>query len=120
MRNFGANFIQIPVPPDLVAYAALAGATAEAYDYPTGANIIRLSGVTTAAAGFGFAFNPISSAAQWPAADSTGTTASSSLLNIIVPAGESRMFQIPGGSTGFSLVSGTSGIVGIEYWKKGG
>lgn len=119
MRGFGAKFDQIPVLPDTVGQRVLAGGTGEAVDYPTDTDVVRLSAATTASGVYGFVFNPSSTAAAWPADDQSSTTASTG-LNIVVPPGESRIYQRPSGSTGFSLISGTSGIVSYEFWKRGG
>lgn len=105
------------LPPDTVGAAVLAAGTASTFDIPTGAGLMRLAGATTAGAAFAFALNYGTTGAQWPAASYQATTATSQ-LNQMVPAGGALMVQISTGSTAFSLISGSSGIVTIEFWKK--
>lgn len=107
----------IPVPSDSQAKFALAAATPQAADWPAGARIARLTGVTTLGAAYAFYFNDGSTKAS-SAADSSftsGTSQSSGLNSYIVG---SRDYQIPGTSTGFSLAAASSGIVSVEIWGK--
>lgn len=117
-RGYVASVQQVPGPPNTVA-AAMVSATGSALDYPSDADVMRLSGATTAGAALAFAVNLASTSAAWPAAASTATTATTG-QNIVIPTGESKIFRIPGDSTGFSLISGTSGIVTVEFWRAGG
>lgn len=123
MRSFGVwnPSHLIPVPSDTVGCAVLAANAGEAFDWPTGTNVVRLSGATTAGGAYAFVFNAGSTGATWPSSDSVGTTASSG-WNAMVPTGGSVMYQISStaSSTGFSVVSPTSGIVTFEFWKRGG
>lgn len=119
MRSFAARFDSIAAPPDTVATLALAGATGEAQDYPSNTDVVRVSASTTAGAAQAVAFNATSTGAVWPSADVAATTATTN-LNALIPAGESRVYRIPRGSTGYSAVMGTSGIVTFEFWKVGG
>ena len=64
-----------------------------------------------------FVFNNGTTSAVWPSTSHAGTTVSSG-LNAMVHGNDSMIYQVPGGSTGFSLVSPTSGIVTMEYWKR--
>lgn len=109
----------IPLAADTFACAVLAAGTHQAFDYPsTGCDIVRLSGATTAGAAYGFVFNNSSTSASWPATSQNATTAGATQANALVPPGEARLFQVPRGSTGFSLIGGSSGIVTIEFWKR--
>jgi hypothetical protein len=122
MRHIGLSHPSAagPVPADHMAVAVLAAGTAQAFEYPSGTHLVRLAGVTTAGAAYGFVFNALSSEARWPAA-STMTTGSTA-LNIVIPPGGSMFYQIPGngtaGTTIFSLIGGTSGIVSVEFWRR--
>lgn len=107
----------VPVGSDTQAKFALAAAAPQAADWPVGAEIARLTGVTTLGGAFAFYFNDGSTKAS-SAADSSftsGTSQSSGLNSYIVG---SRDFQIPGTSTGFSLSAASSGIVSVECWGK--
>lgn len=120
MRHIGASDPQgWPAYSDEQANIVLTAGSAAAVSRPTDATHLRVGGATTASGGFSFAINLATSAAVWPAA-TVDTTTNSSGLNTIVPAGESRMFQLPAGTTAFGLISGTSGIVSCEFWKRGG
>lgn len=126
MRQYGAEFIGIPVPPDTTVDTLLTAGTGQAYDWPSSTassagssgqtDIVRLTGVTTAGAGLALGINLYSTAARWSAAVSSFTTGSSGTY--IVPPGYSRVFQRPANSTGFSVISGSSGIASIECWRK--
>lgn len=105
----------VEVPPDTVQTYLLAGGTAQAIDFSTGTQMLRLTGLTTANAQLNFFANLNSTGAAVP---STGTSTSSSAIN--QPVLGVRSFQIPGASTGYSLIAQTSGYVIAECWKKGG
>jgi len=105
----------VEVPPDTVHTMILAGGTAQAIDLTTGTNIMRLTGLTTANAQLNFYANLNSTGASVP---SSGATTASTAIN--QPVLGSRTFQIPGGSTGYSLIAQTSGYVVAECWKLGG
>lgn len=108
----------VPIIPDTSLNTALTGVTGNAIAYPAGATHMRLSGASTAGAPWSFIFNPTSTGAAWPSTASSGATTSSSGVQILISA--PTMYQIPGDQTNFSLISGTSGIVTAEFWKKGG
>ena len=105
------------VPADTMATAVLAATTGEAFDIPSGAAIMRITGVTTANGAYAFAVNIGSTQAVWPSADATATTNTTS-LNVIVHGNDARFFQLPSGTTGLSLISATSGIVSMEFWSR--
>lgn len=122
MRSYGTLHPteDAPLPPDTVNTILLAGATAQAMDMPTNAGIVRLTGLTSAGAQFNFLANLFSTAAAIPSSGSTSSTSGST--GVSHPVLGSATFQIPGGSTGFSVIShtGSSGYVYAEFWKKGG
>lgn len=108
---------QIPVLPDTALALLLTAATAQAWDYPTGTDIIRITAASTLAVPL--VFNPSSTFA---AVLTTGGSISSSVggQNIVISPGDSRMYQRPRGSTGFSLISASSVQVGVEFWSRAG
>lgn len=124
MRPYTGRFIDNPVPPDTTVTTLLSAGTGQAFDWPSSTvagssgqtDMVRLTGVTTAGAGLALGINLASTAAHWSAAVSTFTTGSSGTY--MVPPGYSRVFQRPSNSTGFSVISGSSGIANIEVWKK--
>lgn len=119
MRFFGTQSTpRDPVIPDTTLQLLLTAASGQAFNYPAGADLIRVTNASTLAGGY-VTFNPSSTAA---AVATTGATISSSVAgqNIPIPAGASRVYQVPGGSTGFSLIAGSSHAVGVEFWSRGG
>jgi hypothetical protein len=120
MRFFGHTKTPAhPVLPDTVLAVQLTASTVQAFDYPTGADFIRIS-VGSSVAGQGVAyFNPSSTSVALPTTAGTATTASSG-LNIPITAGEGRMYQVPGASTGFSLIAPTSVQACVEFWSRAG
>lgn len=108
----------IPIAPDTVGQIVFAANTPQAFAWPSSeAEYIRLQGASTAGAGLGFAANLVTTGAHWPAASIAISTASSG-LQTIVPPGGSLLMARPAGSTGFSLVMPTSGIMSAEFWHK--
>jgi hypothetical protein len=107
------------MPADTVATAVLAANTGQAFDWPSGANVMRLSGATTAGAAYSFAVNFHSTSATWPSTSMAATTATTS-INHVIHGNDSQFYQLgsTATSTGFSLVSPTSGIVTVEFWKR--
>lgn len=122
MRTYGSLHPteQVPAPPDTVNTLLLAGGTAQAMDWPTGTEIVRLTGLTTAGAQYNFLVNLFSTAAAIPSSGSTSSTSGST--GVSHPVLGEATFQIPGGSTGFSVIShtGSSGYVYAQCWQKGG
>lgn len=111
---------QTGIPADTQAHAVLAAGTGQAFDMPASAGMMRLAGLTTAGAPLGFYLNMGSTKAQQPTTSATGSTGSTD-LNIAIPAGGPYYTQIAGGTagtTGFSLVAPSSGIVSMEFWKR--
>ena len=109
-----------PAPTDAIAFLVLSAGTAQAVDYPSGTEIVRLSGMTTAGAVLGFVVNINTSGAALGSSvvPSSGVTTATSQQNVICPAGWSLTYQLPGGSTGFSVVAGAAGYVSAEFWGR--
>lgn len=108
----------IPVPADIVALLAISSALgAAAQDYPsqsaTGSSrphLMRLS------ANVGFYFRDGSTSASVPSSTSStpGSTVNGSYID------RERWYQVPAGSTGYSVAGLSSGVVTIEFFRKGG
>lgn len=115
MRAYGARNPTdlIPAPPDTVNTLLIAGSSGQAMDWPADTDIARLTGISTAGATINFMVNLFSTMAAIP---SSGSSAASTGVNHTVMG--SGMFQIPGGSTGFSVAALSSGYIGVECWKK--
>jgi hypothetical protein len=120
MRFWGTKQTpQTPVLPDTVLALQMTASTVQAFDYPSGADLVRIS-VGSSVAGQGVVyFNPSSTSVALPTTAGTASTASSG-LNIPITAGESRMYQVLGGSTGFSLIAPTSVQACVEFWSRAG
>ena len=115
----------VPVPPStVITFLMTGGSSAQASDWPTdagvaaanasaaGIHVVRITPVSTAGTAFFCTANLFSTAASVP---SSGVTVdSTSRVPILSP----REFQVPGGSTGFSLAALTSGNVMVECWRK--
>lgn len=119
MRFFGTMEVPpIPVIPDTTLNLLLTAATGQAFDYPAGTDMLRISNGSTFGVG-GTVFNPSSTAA---AVATTAGAISSTVggQNIQIPAGESRLYQRPRVSTGFSLIAASSHAVSVEFWSRAG
>ena len=103
----------IPLPPDTVLTLLIAGSSGQAADWPTGTQIARLSGTSTAGASLNFVANLYSTAA---AAPSSGLTTASTATNH--PINGAASFQVTGSATGFSVAALSSGYVFVECWRK--
>lgn len=107
------------MPPDTCVTLSPAASSAAAADWPAGANMVELRGITTGGAQLNFYVNMHSTLVAYPGAgttSATGTSAGSS--GISIPVLGQRTLQIPGGSTGFSVISPTSGLIHAEVWKR--
>ena len=108
----------IPLPADvMIHFLMTGGSSAQSADYPTGAQIMRITPYSTAGGSFfGFLCPGSTSAAVASSGTTQSSAASSGLSSIPIPFQLS--FQVPGGSTGFSIAAYTSGVVSVEFWKK--
>ncbi len=123
MRTYGAlNPIdQIETPADTVQTLLVAGSVGQAMDWvgATGgateasAQLARFSGVSTVGAQLNFRVNLEST---YCIAPSSGTATGSTAAHLTVMG--TRVFQIPGASTGFSVAALSSGYITVEIWKK--
>ncbi|HEX6992366.1 MAG TPA: hypothetical protein VF151_10790 [Gemmatimonadales bacterium] len=121
MRLFGTQHPQDagPVAPDTVDTIILAAGVAQAADWPTGTHIARLTAVTTGAGGpMRSYFNAYSTKAAIPASGSSASTTGAGGTGVNMPVLNERTIQIPGNSTGYSVVSPTSGYFHIECWRR--
>lgn len=101
----------IPKPADTIATRILAAGTAQAIDVSTAAKLLRVSGMSTGGVAQGFFVNIGTTRAAIPTSGSaTGTTA------VNHPVHGSRMFQIPGGTTGISVIADIAGRYQAEFW----
>src|SRR5262245_1147703 len=120
MRYFGPRWSPrpgTPSVPDSIAVFALAANTGQAADYPSDAAVMRVAFSSSAGAALGGVFNGNSTAAAWASTHTAtaGTTAADSLI----PAGVGEgWYQRALGSTGYSIVSPTSGYCHIEFWRR--
>ena len=117
----------IPVPADKTMIILLAAGTPQASDWlstgssamtnaaTAGIGMVRATGMTTAGGAFLFNVNWHSTGAA--SSPSTGDYNGSTQCSALIASGPSA-FQIPGGSTGFSVGAPTSGYVMLEMWKK--
>lgn len=114
-----------PSPPSLVyTFVMTGGSSAQASDWfndsgvaaanaaAAGIHLVRITPVSTAGGAFFCTANLLSTAVTVPSSSITFSSTSE------VPVLSPREFQIPGGSTGFSLAAYTSGVVMVECWKK--
>lgn len=124
MRAYGAlsPIDQIPLPADTVQTLLIAASSGQAMDWAgstigssaVGTHLVRFSGVSTAGALMNFWVNLASTQA---AAPSSGLSTQGA-AGFGIPVQGSRIFQIPGGSTGFSVAALSSGYVNAEVWQK--
>lgn len=124
MRYFGHRETpQHPTLPDTVLGLLLTASSVQAFDWPANTDLVRVTAGSTAQ-GFGtIFFNPLSTSANLPttaAVFSTGSTASSTLMNIAITQASPVTFQRPRSSTGFSVISPTSSYLSVECWTKTG
>ena len=113
MRAYGALHPteQVPKPADTVLTLLIAGSSGQAMDWPAGVDIVCFTGRSTAGAALNFEVNLESTRA---AAPSSGTSTIGSTC--AYPVIGQRFFQVPGGSTGFSVAALSSGYVSAECW----
>jgi len=115
----------VPVPPStVITFLMTGGSSAQASDWyddtgtaaataqAAGVHLVRVTPVTTAGGSFFCNVNLMSTSATVPSSGVTISTTSRAAVTT------PREFQVPGGSTGFSVASPTSGNVIVECWKK--
>jgi hypothetical protein len=119
MRTYGAlNPIdQIPQPPDMVHTLLIESSSGQALDWgSTQAQLVRLTGMSTAGVAMNFLVSLKSTKAAVPSSGmSTGST-SGDLPGMVVIG--QLTAQIPAGSTCFSVAALSSGYIRAEVWKK--
>lgn len=130
MRSYGVLHPTdgIPLPPDITQTLLIAGSSGQAMDWHTGAtstladaaaglvNIVRLTGQSTVGAALNFVVNLSSTKAAAPSSG-TSTEGTTGFGHVVMG---SATFQVPGGSTGYSVAALSSGYIVAEMWKKGG
>lgn len=108
----------IPLPSDTVQTMLIAASSGQAMDWSsTMAQMVRLSMVSTAGAAVSAYVSLNSTRAAAPSSGTATGTTGGSLPSIPIPP-EGRVLQIPGGSTGWSVASLSSGYVFAEVWGK--
>lgn len=118
MRFYGPIQVpQTPTLPDTALALLLTAGSGQAFDYPGGCDLVRVSAGSTAAGFTTVYFNPNSTGATVPTTAGAVTTASSG-INIAVSVGDAKTFQRPRGSTGFSLISASSLTCSVEFWSR--
>lgn len=112
-------------PPDTVTAILLAAAVAQAMDMPTGAKMVIITGVSSGnstvalAQGIPLYVNMFSSAAAIPSSGTTSATnTSAGSTGVSFPVLGQRRIQVPGASTGFSVIAPSSGWALFEWWGK--
>jgi len=103
------------MPPDTVYTMLIAGSSGQAMDWPANVDIARFTGQSTAGAQMVF---EVALQTTRAAAPTSGATTGSSALYGCPVIGQGS-FQIPGGSTGFSVAALSSGYVSVEMWRRG-
>lgn len=120
MKGYSPAF-QVPnnavnQPPDTILTLLIAGSSGQTRDWgSTLAQIVRLSGVTTAGVTLNFWANLLSTAAAAPSTGTTATSDASSGQNVAVQG--NRTLAIPAGSTQFSVAALSSGYITAEVWR---
>lgn len=112
---------QASVPADTQTSILMTAATAAVMAVPSGAGMVRLSGLSTAGALLNFYVNLQSSVAAAPTSDASAGTTNSSSLQIPCVNGGGQYYQLPGGTAGSSVIglfSPTSGYIVAEWWKR--
>lgn len=134
MRPFGSGnpLDNIPTPPDTVAtFVMTGGSSVQASDWFSsgstalanagtagGPQIVRFTGRTSAGSSdFYFMVNLFSTLAV--AVPASGTTVGMGASSgVSFPINGQGIYQIPAGSTGYSVAALTSGLVFAEQWRK--
>lgn len=124
MRTYGAPSIEIPGAPDTVQTILLGSGTAQAMDWAgstvgssaSAAHLVRFTGQSSAGGEMNFYVSLNSTQAANPTSGlSTGSTGGALPS---APVWVSRVFTVPPGSTGFSVIARSSGYVHAEIWRR--
>lgn len=126
MRYFGNLHTPFsPSIPDTRLSVLLTAATAQAFDYPTGTDLVRFTIGSTLGSSLGSNYGgpvflePNSTGAALPTTGGAVTTAGTS-GGIPLMVGQEKLYQRPRGSTGFSLIAASSFSVCAEFWSRAG
>ena len=130
MRAFGTQHPTDvgPFPPDQVTtFVMTGGSSAQASDWLSSGStavanaaagfvhVVRITPLSTSGAQMGVYVNLFTTAAAVPG---SGTSVSSASGGVNHPVFGPTIFQVPGGSTGFSVAAPSSGLVHIEQWER--
>lgn len=117
MRFWGTRQVpDIQVVPDAVT-TVLVTSAAQAADYPSNTHLVRVTFCSTTGGNLAGVFNPESTGAAW--GTSASATAGSTVSNVIVGS-DSKIFQVPGDSTGYSIVGSSNALCTLEFWSRVG
>lgn len=131
MRAYGtlSGLDTIPLPADTVAtFNMTGGSSAQASDWfssgstalgaasSAGPQIVTFVGHSSAGGTYNFFVNFFSTLAAVPASGTTVGMGASS--GVSVPVAGVGTFQIPGGSTGYSIAALSSGYVYAAQWRR--
>jgi len=105
----------IPMPADTVYTMLIAGSSGQAMDWPPNVDFARFTGQSTA--GVAMAFQVALKTTRAAAPSSGASTGSTAIYGYTV-LGQGT-FQVPGGSTGFSVAALSSGYIAAEMWSRG-
>jgi hypothetical protein len=120
MRYFGHREVpSSPAIPDTTLNLLLTANTGQAFDYPTGTDLFRITPGSTIQGASSLTFNPSSTAAALPTT-SGAISSTAAGQNIQIGVGDTRVYQRPRASTGFSLIAGSSMSVSMEFWSRAG
>lgn len=121
MRYFGNRQIsQAPTLPDSKLSLLLTAGSPQAFDYPAGTDLVRISaGSTQGSLGVIF-FTPNSTGAALPTTGAVVVTTHDSSGGIAITPGEDKVYQRPRSSTGFSVISPSSAYFCVEFWSRAG
>lgn len=101
----------VPLVPENIAICVISTAGAiVAQDYPAGAQIMHFDAHAT------IYFHPSSTGVAIPTTSQVGSTSQNRVMRL--NNGHEGKYQIPADSTGYSITSETSGITGIQFWRK--
>lgn len=112
MLTYAKPIQNLELPADTVGVVIISTAGAVvAQDWPSGSKVAQFT------APVGFYLNVNTTSVAVPTTNQAGSTAPAS-GNVYVPPNLPKSFQIPGGSSGYSITGGSSGVVSAEFWSK--